>query len=246
MSNEAMLTIALIVAFAFSVEAALGFGATVVTVALGSLVLPLDAILPAFLPVNVALSAILVARGARSIAWRTLLVEIAPFVAAGLPIGIVLFTRVDERILKLGFGVFVIVLCAVELLAKKTGQPAQVKKPFAVGLLMLGGMIHGAFGTGGPMVVYVMGKTLGADKTRFRATLSVLWLTLNTILVTTYAVRGQLTASTARASAVFIASLAVGLVAGEAIFRRVSAARFRTFVFTMLAVAGAVLVVRNL
>lgn len=246
MSHEALLAIALIVAFAFTVEAALGFGATVVTVALGSLVLPLDAILPAFLPVNVALSAILVARGRRSIAWRVLLVQIAPYMAIGMPVGILLFTRVDERILKLVFGAFVIVLATIELLGSSTAAATPPRKPVAVGLLVLGGTIHGAFGTGGPMVVYVMGKTLGADKIRFRATLCVLWLTLNTILVVSYAVRGKLTATSAQASAVLVASLVAGLLIGEAIFHRVSAVRFRSFVFGMLAVAGAVLVMRNL
>ena len=96
------------------------------------------------------------------------------------------------------------------------------------------------------MVVYVIGRTLGTDKARFRATLSVLWLTLNSILVVSYALSEKLTASSGTTSLAFIVSLGVGLALGELAFRRIAPARFRSFIFGMLAVAGAVLIARNL
>ncbi|NUP09549.1 MAG: sulfite exporter TauE/SafE family protein [Polyangiaceae bacterium] len=249
MDTQAWIALALIVAFAFAVESALGFGATVVTVALASLVLPIDAILASFVPVNMVLSAILVARGAQSVAWRMLWKGVLPFVAAGLPIGIVVLSRVDERWLKLAFGAFVIVLSAMELFtpARADAEPERPIRPALGGaFLALGGMIHGAFGTGGPMVVYVLGRRLGDDKAKFRATLSMLWLSLNTILVGSFVVRGTLTAASLRLSAALLPCLLFGLLAGEIVFRRVSAARFRLFVFVMLALAGAVLVIRSI
>lgn len=250
MQLQALVAIAFIVAFAFTVEVALGFGSTVVTVALGSLLLPIDEILPAFVPVNVAVSAILVARNSQFIAWRVLLREVLPFVALGFPIGIFVFSRLDEGRLKLAFGAFVVVLSAIELSRSRAANGARastpVRKPVAVAFLAAGGMVHGAFGTGGPMVVYVLGRTLGADKARFRATLSVLWLTLNSILVVTFALQGKITAQTGSASALFLLSLGAGFLAGEWAFRRVSPERFRTFVFVMLAAAGCLVVARNI
>ncbi len=49
------LPLAAVCALAFSIETALGFGATLISVALGSFVLDLDALLPALAPLNLAL-----------------------------------------------------------------------------------------------------------------------------------------------------------------------------------------------
>lgn len=248
MTTQQLLSIALVVAFAFTVEAALGFGATVIAVALGSLLLPIDQILPAFVPVNVALSAVLVAKNHRSVDGSLLGRKVFPLVLLGLPVGILVFRSLDERLLKIVFGAFVVGLSALEL-TRRAPRPGEAPEPtsraVSAGLLIAGGMIHGAFATGGPMVVYVLGRTFGTDKARFRATLSVLWLTLNSILVVTYALSGKLSAGSAKLSAAFVLSLGAGLVLGEVAFRRIAPERFRTFIFGMLAVAGAVLIARN-
>ena len=54
------LAVLLIVTLAFTSETALGFGSTIIAVALGSFFLPLDVLLAAFVPVNVLLSVVLV------------------------------------------------------------------------------------------------------------------------------------------------------------------------------------------
>jgi uncharacterized membrane protein YfcA len=111
------------------------------------------------------------------------------------------------------------------------------------GLLTLGGVIHGAFSTGGPMAVYVTGRRL-TDKGRFRATMSALWLVLNPILVVSYALSGKLGADTLGRSALLVAPLALGILAGEWAHAKVSGAAFRTGVFAMLLVVGLITVVR--
>ena len=110
----------------------------------------------------------------------------------------------------------------------------------------MAGVVHGAFATGGPMVVFVLGRTLGQDKARFRATLSVLWLVLNSILLVSFLVKGRLTQSSGLTSALFGVSMLAGFAAGEIAFRRVSAVRFRLGVFAMLGLAGALMLVTNL
>jgi uncharacterized membrane protein YfcA len=52
-------------------------------------------------------------------------------------------------------------------------------------ILVVGGMVHGAFASGGPLVVLYASKTL-TDKGSFRATLCLLWTTLNTLLLINY------------------------------------------------------------
>ncbi len=80
----------LVVFLAFLVEAALGFGATVVAVALGAFLVPIPELLAAFVPLNIVLSAYLAVRYRRDIHWRLLMLRIVPLMVAGIPVGLLL------------------------------------------------------------------------------------------------------------------------------------------------------------
>lgn len=241
------IAVLVIVALAFTSETALGFGATIITVALGSFFMPLNDLLPAFVPLNVGLSVVLVARTHSFASFRTLGLHVLPWMLLGLPLGIIGARRLPEEHLKLVFGVFVVMLAAIELTKK---PPAPVDRPTYTiidrALLGLGGIVHGAFATGGPMVVFVLGRTIGQQKAVFRATLSVLWLVLNTILLVTFIVEGRISGGSTRTTLFFAGSLAVGFGMGELLFRRVSGERFRSLVFAMLGAAGALMIVTTL
>lgn len=265
MASSAAALIA-IAATAFAVESAIGFGATVITVALAANFVPIDQLLPAFVPVNMVLSALIAVRDRRSIDARTLLVRVLPPMLVGMPLGVLALARLDERILKIAFALFVIALSAVEVArilraARATREPVTVptggdhaaqrasrSRPEVVGdvaLLVLGGAIHGAFGTGGPMAVYVAAKRLGDDRGRFRATLAALWILLNVALVATFAVRGALGASSLEASATLVPGLVVGTLLGSWAHPRIPQRAFKLGVFVLLTIAAAILIART-
>lgn len=244
--GELTLLFGLVVAVSFTVEAALGFGATVVAVSLGAFLLPIDTILHAFVPLNLALSLVLVTRNRRDVDRRFLVTRVLPFMAVGLPVGFFGLAAVDERTARLVLGAFVAWLAAVELWrARRPGlAPLASLSPLRRGLVLwLAGVVHGAFATGGPLVVYVVGRTL-TDKGVFRATLSALWLALNLVLLVGFAARGSLDVESGTRSLAGLPFLALGLLVGEALHRRVSAAVFRRLVFTLLFVAGTLLMLR--
>jgi uncharacterized membrane protein YfcA len=235
-----------IVTMAFTSETALGFGATIITLAFGTFFLPLDELLAAFVPLNVFLSVILVARTARHAAVSFLLRSVLPWLIVGLPLGMFGARLVREEVLKCVFGLFVLLLAALEI-ARASGAAPTVRQPTWSdrALLTVGGVIHGAFATGGPMVVFVLGRTLASDKATFRATLSLLWLVLNAILLLSFAADGRITADTLPLTGAFVVALLLGFGLGEVLFRCVSATRFRSAVFAMLGVAGLLLLVTN-
>lgn len=235
--------LALVVLIAFTVETAIGFGATVVTVALGSFVTPIEALLPAYVPVNMLLSLYIAARYRRDVDRRLLFGRIAPLMGLGMPAGILLFRNLGSARLQLAFGVFVVTLAIVELLRPREAPARPIAAPIAAALLIASGVIHGVFGTGGPLTVYVTGRSM-ADKARFRATLSTLWLVLNVFLVGSYVTGGQLRAGTPLVSAVLIPPLLLGMLLGERAHRRVPEEAFRRLVFVMLLGAGAMLALR--
>jgi uncharacterized membrane protein YfcA len=245
LTPAAFSALALTVWLACSVETALGFGATLISVALGSLILPVPALLPALVPLNLALSLWLAARYVRAVDRRFLLTRLLPMMALGMPFGILLFQVADPSLLQRIFGAFLIVVSTIELRRTQTRcAPAPLSRAFEAAMLVAGGVAHGAFATGGPMAVYVAGRAI-PDKGAYRATLSVLWAVLNLILLASYARGGQLHEGTFVLSAYLVPSCALGLAAGELAHRRIPVRVFRTLVFVALALAGAALLVRG-
>lgn len=240
--EDALLLLLPAVVLAFTVEGALGFGSTIVMVALGSLVVPLDVLLPVFVPVNLGMSAYLAGRYRATIAVPFLARRLLPFMALGLPVGFVVFARFAGSGLRQGFGAFLVVLSALELArALRPGEPSTPLGPAWERIaLVCGGLAHGAFATGGPLAVYVTGRVL-EDKAAFRSTLSLLWLVLNAALIVGYLLQGVIDAATLGMSAALVPGLVVGLVIGEWAHHRLPARAFRIGVFALLLAIGAVL-----
>jgi len=201
-----------------------------------------DVLVVALVLIGIGQSAWLVARGFSHVAWRTLLVRVLPACAAGMAAGRWLFDRLGTGRLKLVLGLFVAVVAAVELvrLFRKPAPPAKLPAPAGIALLLGGGVFHGLFASGGPLVVYFMSREVG-DKRAFRATLSVLWLVLNTVLLATWIPGGRIGPEPLRLAAVMLPSLIVGVAIGEIVHSRVNEDVFRKTVQVVLLATGIVL-----
>lgn len=230
---------AAVVALAFSVEATAGFGATMIAVALGVHLFPLGKLLPVFVPLNVLMSSWLAVRGRAFVDRRLLLARILPRMGLGLVVGLLIFENVPHDLLRQIFGVFVVALASLELVRIARGhQDDPGVAPRAAGpALALAGVIHGMFSTGGPLVVWALGRSL-TGKRAFRATLACVWLVLATTLSLTYAANDRIDAGTLRATATLVPVLAVALSVGEWAHHRLDERRFRVVVYVLLLGAG--------
>lgn len=239
------LYLAAAVGLAFAVEASIGFGATVVAVTLGALLMPIDVLLPAFVPVNMALSATLFMRHRQHVRWDILGRRVLPWMVLGLPVGMMAFSRFGDAGLRRTFGVLVVALSAVELvrIARNTASTA-LSPAMERMALVAGGVVHGAFATGGPLAVFVSGRVL-ENKSEFRATLSVLWLMLNVLLVSSYAFGGRIGIPSLSLGLLLVPSLFVGLTVGEWAHHRIPLRAFRVGVFALLLAIGGVLAART-
>ena len=226
---------------AYATEGAIGFGGTVLAVSVGAQLVPLDVLLPAFVILNLVLSSWLLGRGRDAIAWRVLGREVAPPVAAGAAIGLALFHLPGQAWLILAFSAFVIGLAVFQLVRPAAGELARAPR---IALLVLGGIAHGLFGTGGPMIVYVVRRRL-PDKRAFRATLAVLWLVLNVALVANFASSGLYVAPVDRVVMVLALAIVPGLVLGDVIHHKLDAHRFERAVWLLLLAAGLALAIRT-
>jgi uncharacterized membrane protein YfcA len=112
-------------------------------------------------------------------------------------------------------------------------------------LLVGAGVAHGLFATGGPLAVAALARLM-PTKAAMRATLAVLWLSLNLLVATRLVVRGDLDGDTLLGSAMLVPALLVGLVLGEHVHGLASERTFRRLVAGLLLLSAALVLARTL
>jgi len=241
-----MLVLPLIVFLAFLTEAIVGFGAVILTVTLGAHRMGIDPLLARFLPLNLLLSFTLLLRAGKLVEGRLLLRFLLPPVGAGLALGLLLARLQGGPWLRGVFGLFVVILSVSELTRLGRATPASPPRPaLDRALLALGGVIHGLFGSGGPMVVYVLSRRV-PGRGAMRATLAALWILLNTLLLASFLAQGQLSTATLKDSVLLLPSLGLGLFLGERLHHLLPDLLFRRLVYVVLLLAGGSLALRTL
>jgi uncharacterized membrane protein YfcA len=245
--DHGTLGFAAILTLAFATEAAVGFGSTLIVVSLAALFIPLPTLLPTYQPLAVALSAVVVWRERAHIDGAFLRRVILPCMLPGVAVGMVLFRVWKAEALLFLVGLAIAALAGVELLRLRSepssGRPDAASNPLTTAVLVVAGVVHGLFGTSGPLVVWAATRTL-TDKARFRATLSLLWFLLSAALVGGFVLDGTLTSSSLSQSARLVPTMLIGYVVGDRVHQSVPQRAFRLGVCVLLIVAGAVLALR--
>ncbi|MCC6353588.1 MAG: sulfite exporter TauE/SafE family protein [Verrucomicrobiae bacterium] len=160
----------------------------------------------------------------------------------GLPFGIYAFAELPVGALKKALGVFIVVAACASLFRMWKGvREGSSRLPIYHPLLVLGGAVHGAFASGGPLVVLYAAQKL-RDKGQFRATLCLLWVTLNSILMVTYWRRGMLAGETVGMVGCMLPFLVLGVVVGERVHGHVNEGLFKRVVFSVLLCVGVIMV----
>ncbi len=229
-----------------TVEIVTGFGGTVISIALGALLYPMEVIVPAMVSINLVTTLYLVLRHGGYIDWKTLVTRIIPLMGLGLPVGMALFNLGPGNALKIGLGGIVIFIVVFETawFLKLHGNDSS-RKPLNAWqsfiCLFSGGIIHGIYASGGPLAVYYATRQFN-DKKVFRSTLSMLWLIFTIILIGNYLYTGQITFETLSISFMMLPALILGIIIGEFIHNRINEKAFRLFVYMLLLIAGIFLV----
>lgn len=230
-----------VVFFAQVMETTIGFGATVIALSIGAQFVPLRELVVALVLIALVQSTWLAVRGRRSIEWRVILTRILPGVAIGFPVGIFGGAFWDESVLKMILGMLVVLVSLKELFLLVRKRESRGGSVWSNGAFLAGGgFFHGLFATGGPLIVLYASRRL-PEKGRFRATLAVLWLTLNSVLLGSFLVQGRVEASSVLQAALFLPALAGGLLLGEILHARAPEKLFRACVHALLFVIGVLL-----
>ncbi len=242
--DPVILILAPIVFVAYANEALTGFGAAVIAVTLGAHFYPLDQLVPVLVPLNVIVTGYIALRHRSHIDGSLLLKRVFPFMITGLLVGVVLFPFLRGMALKKLLGYLVVFFAGRELvlLMGKNRRKGRALSPPKAGIIqLLAGVVHAFYATGGPLLVYSLGR-LELPKAVFRPTLCAVWATLNTILILVFALKGRINPASIEMSALLLPLLPAGILVGEWLHHRINERHFRLIIYALLLISGATLI----
>lgn len=162
--------------------------------------------------------------------WRLIL---ASFV--GIPVGVYLLRQIDEKITLLVLGVIVVGYALYALLNFKLPKLAHPLWGYIAGFFA--GIFGGAYNTAGPPVI-IYGNCRKWEPTEFKANLQGFFLVNSAAVIVSHALAGNITPLVWRKFLLAIPAVAVGILAGTALDKRLSAETFRKVVLVLLVVLG--------
>jgi len=269
---EILLLVGLVVFVSHTIEAVTGFGCTVL--AFPFVIFLMDDLEQAKIILSILawiLAAYFVVTKFKCIHWKQFAIIIL-LAGLGMPIGMLIFKSFNAEVLKKTLGIFIVISAAIQLyksfvrinagkttrvtanalawvatrkITRTTARIAHYITRF-LGYISLfaGGIVHGAFAVGGPLVVLYSARKI-PEKGQFRATMCLLWTTLNTILMLQFTFERKLNLEIGRNLLILIPFLIAGIFAGEAIHNKVNETLFKKIVFASLLLVGVVMVFLN-
>ncbi len=126
---------------------------------------------------------------------------------------------------------------AAEAKAAAEGKAAGPDKAGLYLLLGLAGIVHGIFVSGGPLLIGYLTKRI-QDKVSFRATISTVWVVLNTIILLDDIRSGLWNPELVKIQAASIPFLLAGMAVGSRLYAKMSQRLFMLITYVLLFVSG--------
>ncbi|MGJ8670949.1 MAG: sulfite exporter TauE/SafE family protein [Oceanococcus sp.] len=235
--SAAYLLFGLFILFAYTAEAMTGFGSIVIALSLGALLFPIEFLQTVLVPLNICMTGYLSWKHRAAIDWPLLLRLILPFMLLGTVLGVVLQPHLGGKALKFLFALLILWFAARELWRAGRGLPSPIRSPlWSRVVVSIAGLTHGLFASGGPLLVYGLAG-MSMDKARFRATLILVWFSLNSMLTAVFLWQGRIQPH-AGVILAYVALIPVGVVLGEYLHHRVDEDRFKLWIYRLLIVAA--------
>jgi uncharacterized protein len=222
------LLVALVVSAGAVAQAVSGFGFALLTVPLLAVLLGPKTAVVTDNVVGIALVSLMVLRNRHGIERRTVfLVSVAAILA--MPLGLLILTEVDARVLTIIIGVTVLALTAA--LVKGLTLPDRDLTDVLAGFIS--GVLATSTGTNGPpLVIAFHGKNL--EPTVFRATLAASFFVQSLATLVSFTAAGKITTEVLKAALAGYPGIVLGVLAGERLARRIDRRQFRLVVLAML------------
>lgn len=231
----------LIALVAYFVRGVAGFGSALVASPLLAQFFPLTLVVPLVVVLDNSGSIAQAWRHRQEIAWRDLL-PLLPFSFLGIAAALQLHDLLDSRALKFALGLFVISFAVYQLTPLPT---TTISRRWAAPAGLLGGLVGGLFGTGGPFYV-IYYRLCQLPKTVFLASIAMLLVIDGALRIAGFALGGHYTAQHAWLLALMAPAAWLGLKLGHRLHLGLTQAQFTRVLSGLLIVSGSLLVWRSL
>ena len=227
------------------IQCVTGFAGTVLAMPFSVMLVGLDTARPILNVMGVAASVGVIAKYHKKINKKELLL----ILGVTLP-GMIVGAFLKNLLAGYGGVLFKILGALVILFAVMNFAAFLLKKDFAeksralgYAFLVAGGLVHGMFVCGGPLIVSYAGVKL-KENDEFRATLSAVWIVLNSILMVTDAVSGSFGKETLLLTGVCLLVLLAAIVIGNRVAEKMSRKAFLILTYALMVISGVSLLLK--
>ena len=219
------------------IRSAFGFGEALIAVPLLALLIPVEIAAPTAALVSITVAAVVIVQDWSEVD-RPAAVRLVVATLGGIPVGLLLLTRAPEPLVLGGLAAIIIGFAIFSLRRHATQLLRDDRCAWLFGAAA--GILGGAYGMNGPPLV-VYGTLRGWSPTQFRATLQGYFLPASTVGMAGYWLAGLWTPPVTRYYLLSLPAVAVAIVAGRMLNRRMAPHRFFRVIYIGLIVVGAVL-----
>lgn len=240
--NMTVVYVLMVVFVATVIRSAFGFGEALVAVPLLALRLPVQVAAPLAVLVSITVALVVVVQD-----WRHVHVRSSVWLVVssllGIPLGLWLLARGDERLVKAALGALIVAFSVYSLVGR---APPELRRDSRAWLFCCGlcaGVLGGAYGMNGPpLVIYGAMRRWSAQ--HFRATLQGYFLPASLVGMAGYWLAGLWGPAVTRYYLLSLPVILAATLLGRAVNQRLRGDTFLRYVYVGLAVIGALLVIQ--
>jgi uncharacterized protein len=224
------------------IRSAFGFGEALIAVPLLALIMPVEVAAPVAALVSITVAGVVLVQDwseVHAYSAGRLVLSTLP----GIPLGLLLLTRVAEPIVKTILACVIIAFSAHSLLNRRRYALKNDRLAWMFGFSA--GVLGGAYGMNGPPLV-IYGALRGWSPRHFRSTLQGYFLPASLVVMGGYWLAGLWTPAVSRYYLVSLPAVMVAIFLGRFINRRMHGPSFLVYVHVGLTAIGAMLLVQAL
>lgn len=228
---------------AFYIKGLCGFANTLVFTSILSFGIANINISPVELVLGYPTNLIISFKERKSINWK-ICIPLSVMVIIGSLAGVFFLKNADITIVKVIFGVLVILVGLEMLLREASGKKSKQSRILLTVIGILSGILCGLYGVGALLGAYI-GRTTNDAKT-FKANICMVFIIENTFRIILYSIYGIITIAALKKALLLAPFMLIGLFAGMFSAGKIDDSMVKKIVIVMLIVSGIALILTNI